>query len=74
MHTVIETRFFDAEGETVDISTHDTVTEARADLPAIECGAWVMERRTRYNRPGRPDLYQLIASGGDARALKAAGF
>jgi len=74
MHTVIETRFLDAEGETVDVSTHDTVTEARADLPAIECGAWVMERRTCYNRPGRPDLYRVIACGGDARALKAAGF
>jgi len=74
MHTVIETRFFDAEGESLDISTHDTVTEARADLAGIPCAAWVMERRTCYDRPGRPDLYRVIACGGDTRALKAAGF
>jgi len=33
-----------------------------------------MERRTCFDRPGRPDLYRVIACGGDARALKAAGF
>jgi hypothetical protein len=72
--TTIETRFLDAEGETLDIATHATIAEAKADLPAITSGAWVMERRTVYAATGRPDSYKLIASGGDCGALRAAGF
>lgn len=72
--TTIETRFLDAEGETLDVATHATVAEAKADLPAITSGAWVMERRTVYATTGRPDSYKLIASGGDSGALRAAGF
>ena len=72
--TTIETRFLDAEGETLDIATHATIAEAKADLPVITSGAWVMERRTVYAATGRPDSYKLIASGGDCGALRAAGF
>lgn len=70
----IETRFLDTEGETLDIATHATIAEAKADLPAITSGAWVIERRTVYAATGRPDSYKLIASGGDSVALRAAGF
>ncbi len=72
--TTIETRFLDAEGETLDIATHATVAEAKADLPIITSGAWVMERRTVHATTGRPDSYRILACGGDAAALRAAGF
>ncbi len=75
MHTTIETRVFDSSGELLEVETNETVAEAKAFLPAIKNGgAWVIEKRTVYERTGRPDAYKLIASGGDCGALRAAGF
>jgi len=72
--TTIETRFFDAEGEQHNVEIFPNVREARANLPRVTAGFWVMERRTVYAATGRPDSYKLIASGGDSGALRAAGF
>jgi hypothetical protein len=75
MHTTIETRVFDASGELLEVETNETVAEAKRFVPAIkDGGAWVIEKRTVHERTGAPDSYCTIATGGNAEALRAAGY
>lgn len=73
MNTTIETRFLDSSGFGV-IYTHDTISEACANLQSVPCAAWVMGRRTRYETPGKPDSYKVLGCGGDGMVLRLAGF
>jgi hypothetical protein len=71
----IETRVFDASGELLDVQTNETIAEAKAFVPAVlDGGAWVIEKRTVYEKTGAPDSYRTIATGGSPEALRAAGF
>lgn len=75
-HTIIELRELDQDGESIDCASFDTMADAKAQLPELRGAtvAWVMERRTIYSSTGKSDRYELLATFGNAEALRAGGW
>lgn len=75
-HTIVEVRELDHDGDAIDCACFDTITDAKAQLPDLRGAtvAWVIERRTIYAATGKSDRYELLATFGDAEALRAGGW
>jgi len=76
-----EVRAIDKHGDTIDVLLDATLSEARNYTRVLdydgECVAIVIERHTSYQparlAPGEADVYIVVATSGDADALKARG-
>ena len=75
--TTYELRPLDEHGDAQDVYRHESLKAARDAAKLLRSPAWVIERhvcRRPAHTAAEPDVYTMVASGGEATALEEGGW